>query len=415
MKKGIKIGLKIASSLLLLAVTLLAGYIWGQLNMLQRFTNTEVNAVYLHREQFVEDFTEVSNLIKRNYSFLESKQINADSLFQVYLHYVKMAESFAEYQTLLLRYFAELRNSHINVIIRPWYNIEGSGALLVENRVFIDRVGRSTALAGVNVNDEIIAVEGVPVLEWISKQQRYISASTDSDRFRRAVWRIFSSHLPGTRTLLLNTRSGEKEVTLSFVRIPANNNNIVAHAINDYIGYIEVRSMQGNVVGEFRNQFEKLRKKPNLIIDLRRNDGGTSTFGDAMAEYLIKEEQRASVGGRRLRPQANHYEGNLIVLIGTATFSAGESFALDLKESGIATLIGSETAGCTGNRPRAFTTTFGTSFDIPTRAPQLSPQGFPMEGVGIPPHIFVYQTVEDYLNGIDTVLEFAINFASKTR
>jgi len=348
--------------------------------------------------------------VKKNYSLLESKQIDADSLFQVYLRYVKAAESFDEYRTLLLRYFAELRNSHTNVFLQPWYNIDGT-ALLVENRVFIDRVGRSLAFFGVNVHDEIIAVEGIPVLEWISEQQRYVNASTDNSRFHGAVRRIFSNHLPGTRTLLLNTPLGEKEVTLSFVSNQMN--NTIAHAINDYIGYIEIRSMQGNVVDEFRNQFEKLREKPTLIIDVRRNGGGNSMFSEDIVEYLIREEQRASVGRRRLRPQENHFEGKLIVLTGVTTFSAAESFVLDLKESGNAILIGSETVGCTGLGPQNFATSLGTSFRFPTRTLSLSPQGFPMEGIGIPPHIFVYQTVEDYLNGVDTVLEFAINFASQ--
>jgi len=32
-----------------------------------------------------------------------------------------------------------------------------------------------------------------------------------------------------------------------------------------------------------------------------------------------------------------------------------------------------------------------------------------MEGVGIIPHYTIFQTVDDYLNDVDTVLEFAIN------
>ena len=100
----------------------------------------------------------------------------------------------------------------------------------------------------------------------------------------------------------------------------------------------------------------------------------------------------------------------MVVLIGIGTCSAAESFALDLKESGNAIFIGSETGGDTGNGPKNFTTKHGTSFRIPTRKPaQVSPKGFPMEGMGIKPDFTVCQTVDDFLNNVDTVLEFALS------
>jgi carboxyl-terminal processing protease len=96
-------------------------------------------------------------------------------------------------------------------------------------------------------------------------------------------------------------------------------------------------------------------------------------------------------------------------LIGTETFSAAESFALDLKESGNAVFIGSPTGGDTGNGPETFTTQQGISFRIPTRKPaQVSPKGYSMEGKGIAPDHLIHLTVEDYLNNVDTVLEYAI-------
>jgi carboxyl-terminal processing protease len=44
---------------------------------------------------------------------------------------------------------------------------------------------------------------------------------------------------------------------------------------------------------------------------------------------------------------------------------------------------------------------------------QISPQGFPMEGVGIEPHHLVRQSAEDYLEGKDTVLEYTLDLLSK--
>lgn len=113
---------------------------------------------------------------------------------------------------------------------------------------------------------------------------------------------------------------------------------------------------------------------------------------------------------KELTPTDNYYTGKLIVLIDTYTFFTAESFTLDLKESKTAILIGRPTAGDTGNRPSTFTTQNNNSFRIPTRKPaQISPLGFFMEDTGIQPDHFVEQTIEDYMNDIDTVLEYAIS------
>lgn len=107
-------------------------------------------------------------------------------------------------------------------------------------------------------------------------------------------------------------------------------------------------------------------------------------------------------------PRQDAYQGKLFLLTGTYTFSAAESFTLDLKESGNAVLIGEETRGDTGNRPQTYYTTNEIYFRLPTKEPSVSPAGFPMEGTGIPPHYQVHQTVSDFMQDRDTVLEFAL-------
>jgi len=410
MKKKVKTTLKITGAVLLLAIVFIAGIILGAAIIMDKNKSVDIKEINLSKEQFIDDFTEIHKITKEKYAHWESKHINADSLFEIYLERIKTAKTYDEYKILLLAYFAELKNGHTNVYLTPSYKIDCS-AKLVENRVFIDRVGRSLAATHINTKDEILAVDSVPVLEWLNQRQKFVSASTEKDRLNRAVNRIFFDYFGGIRTLLLNTQTGKKEVKLPFVK---NQGNVTSSVINDTIGYICINSMEGNVVANFKEEFEKLRTKPVLIIDIRNNGGGNSGLSEDITEYLIQKEQKACAYGRKLIPQVNHYEGKLIVLIGINTFSAAESFALDLKESGNAILIGSETGGDTGNKPIDFSTKYGTSFRIPTLKPErISPKGFPMEGAGIKPDIIIYQTVDDYLNDVDTVLEFAINNISK--
>ena len=91
------------------------------------------------------------------------------------------------------------------------------------------------------------------------------------------------------------------------------------------------------------------------------------------------------------------------------TFLAAESFAIDMKESGNATLVGETTAGDTGNGPDFFVSEYGIYFRVPTREPRVSPQGFPLEGVGVEPHYKVEQTVKDFFDNKDTIIEYVLD------
>ena len=137
--------------------------------------------------------------------------------------------------------------------------------------------------------------------------------------------------------------------------------------------------------------------------------GGNSGNGKKLCEYLVRKPQSHCVSPNpEITPRLDAYQGKLFLLTSTYTFSAAESFTLDLKESGNAILVGEVTGGDTGNRPQTFETSGGIFFRLPTREPSLSPQGFPMEGKGIPPHYEAHQTVADFMNNQDTVLETAL-------
>lgn len=101
--------------------------------------------------------------------------------------------------------------------------------------------------------------------------------------------------------------------------------------------------------------------------------------------------------------------GKLFLLTSNHTFSAAESFTIDLKESGYVTLVGEKTAGDTGCAPKDFTSKYGIWFRIPTREPHYSPKGYPMEGTSIEPHHKVEQTVEEFFDNKDTVIEYVLN------
>lgn len=371
---------------------------------------------------FEPDFEQVTDNVNKKYTHLNAKGIDGIALKNKYMALVKNAKSNTEYGDILLRYFAELRNSHASAIFKRYY--KNCSATLVENRVFISFVGDSTLTNyGVKEKDEIIRINNIPVLAYISDQEKYTAASTDLHRKYLTVSGLFSSYYKEDRTYTMKTSTGEKNIVLHFDDSPIQqkttpqnqkNSNIEAKILNDSIAYIAITSMTGNVVNDFAKAFDTLSNKHSLIIDVRRNQGGNSGYSEKIAEYLITNKQTACVSNRSLNPKENHFKGKLFILTSPYTVSAAESFVLDLLESGNATIVGMPTAGDTGNQPQFYSSKLGYSYWFPSRSKgQISLKGFPMEGENIKPHYAISKSIIDYFADKDTILNYTLGLIQK--
>jgi len=362
---------------------------------------------------YKENFQEIIETVNKKYSHFENKSIDKDSLSALYLSKVNNEISSQEYIDILLKYFAALENGH-SFLKLPKYFIN-SWANLVEKRIFITGVYDSILLShGINNKDEILKIDGIPAYSWLLENTKYTNASTEEARINWTADRVFGSYLGGKRIFEIKTNNGIKTVELEFKKINPTvlkiEDKTYGKIINDSIGYINIPSMYTPYYKDFLIEFDKLKNLPNLIIDLRDNGGGNTMVSERILTHLIKEPLIACASTFKKKPKKNYFKGSLYILTGINTFSAAENIVIDLKESNSAVIIGSPTGGDTGNNPKSFQTKHGFGYRFPTRQPpQVSQNGFPMEGIGIEPHFVIYQTIEDYLRDIDTVLEFTIN------
>lgn len=374
-----------------------------------------IDGIDISPKDYSSNFDQINDIVAKEYSHLENKKINIDSLYSAFKSKISDIESKETYFECLLNYFSELKNSHTTIYLAD-YGLKAS-AKMIENRLFLEKVNENVFTnLGVKEKDEITQIDGVSAMNWLDNQREFVSASTTAHDLNNALWLVFNSKFKETRSFSIKTANGIKEVAVKIEKpvdysllFPRDEVKSFGKVLNETSGYISIKSMTGNVVNEFKEAYSSLLDKPNLIIDLRDNTGGSSGLSEQIARFLLRNSQRASVSRKKIKPYSNSYKGNLYVLVGVKTASAAESFAIDLLESGNVVLVGSPTAGDTGNGPSNFKTDYGISFRIPIRKPQVSIKNFPMEGVGIPPHHKVNQTVEDYKNGIDTVLEFTLS------
>ncbi len=371
----------------------------------------------LSPDQYSEDFAEISQIVKRNYSLYESKHIDIDALSASYAERIGKLSTGEEYGKTLWEYFADLRVAHAYVYFKEFRT--RAFPAYIDDTLFVDKPDMYLQRSGFNDKDRIIAVDGTPIKEWMDQNEKYISASTPEYRRLFTARSLFKSFTDTVKTYTVCR--GSDTLNLQLVLQPQDNIPVADRRktswkiLNDSIGYLEINSMMNGVMEDFAEDYPKVRHLPYLIVDVRRNGGGNSGNGRDLCRYLIRKEQPHCLGRHPMIPMEDAYQGKILLLTSTFTCSAAESFVIDMKESGNALLIGEPTAGDTGNNPRTFKTSHGTSFRIPTARPDVSPKGFPLEGIGIEPDYIVKQTVSDYMEGRDTQLEFALDCIRKGR
>lgn len=415
MKKNIRIAAKAALSLLILLVLgfiILVIYAKFFYNRDVKVVSYYADELCVGKEDFKAEFEEIYQITLDEYSLYPSKHLNMDSLHEEYLQRIeKEAKTPIKFGKLLKEYFAALNVGHASVYLNDY--TANYAPSYIEGRVFIDNPNLYMCENGFQDKDEIVSINKIPVAEWITTNEKYTPSSTEKCRKLMTVRKIFRSWSDTTATYQVIRNQDTVNLTLNLKKASAfhekQNPTVEWTVLQDSIGYIRILSMMDPIVDEFDRAYQQVKDLSNLIVDVRENGGGSSGNGKKICEYLIHKPQPHCVSPDwEIIPRKDSYKGKLYLLSSTYTFSAAESFTLDLKESGNAIIIGEGTGGDTGNRPRTFHTTNGIYFRLPTREPSFSPNGFPMEGKSIMPHYEVYQSVNDFMKNRDTVLEFAL-------
>ncbi len=172
--------------------------------------------------------------------------------------------------------------------------------------------------------------------------------------------------------------------------------------------------------------FKEIQEKraSHLIIDLRNNPGGDLANTEVFTTYLIKNPNlsfRGALPLEKLNPfyrknNALRFEGSTYLFMDEISMSASTIFAGIIKNHRLATIVGQE--------PIEPLTFYGgtTNFELPNTGLLLSiPQvkfvvpGSKNDGRGIIPDHEVKQKPQDTAKGVDTVLQFTLNFIKESK
>lgn len=408
-----------------------------------------------------------------NYNFAYFAQVpdlDWDKAYREYIPKVLATENDFEYYRLMQQFCALLKDGHTNVFMPrrvdslQYSNSFGKYRFIltnIDNKAIVTRTVKGT-MDEIPLGSEVIEVDGLPTKEHLEKNVfPYISSSTDYIIWDNGINRMLRGFIGDELSVKIKTPKGEvrhfdlkRESCKDEVIPPFEQGNLLDFEWKDNeVAYIALNSFGDPKIDTlFEEKLPELRKAKAMIIDLRKNGGGSTTVGTAILKYLTKDRllygskytTRQHIAAYKAwgafttpkdtansdwekrsfeffhdnvwydfpySPDVNEVTAEKIVvptvvLFGHNTASAAEDFLIYAERQPHFLYMGEPTFGSTG-QPFQFQIPGDCWVRVCTKK-DTYPDGREFVGYGIPPDIVVTKTVQDYLDDRDPVLEMAL-------
>ncbi|MCP3058975.1 S41 family peptidase [Myxococcus sp. K38C18041901] len=360
-----------------------------------------------------------------------------DAVLPTFLGQARAAADAREYAQVLYTLAARVHDGHIFVAEQgqPLRSLAEATAPVVlrpvQGRFIVTELPAPevTRAAGLQVGDEVVAVEQEPVALRAQRLASLLGASHDAARTERVASLLLAGAdgksvevmLQGSDGRIKESRLPRSRNFLPFLRPPPRD-DAPWKTLKGGIGYVDLRRLRAESVDPMLTALKDTR---GLVLDLRGYPQGSAwtlaprlnTRG-ATTSALISRP-RLSAGERleerfpALLPPSNGplYRGHVILLVDARTLSQGEYTAMMLRAASGARLVGSTTAGAVGDTtnvclPGALCVLFtGQRFE--------TPEGHAVQGAGLRPDVEVHPTLEGLRAGRDEVLERALSLLNE--
>jgi C-terminal processing protease CtpA/Prc len=369
-----------------------------------------------------------------------------DKLYLEYLPKVQATTSTLGYFRLLQQFYAQLHDGHTGVWVAGGPladSVYGRPPLrphLVEGRVLVRDVQYdSLRRTGIVPGLEIVQVDGLPAKAYAERYVRPYQSGSTTQNVDVQTYTYNLLRGPKTRPVRLTFRDARgREFTRVLPRrgygklVPTA--PVQLRFLPGNVAYLQVTEFETDAgFKRFVAAFDSIKNTKGLIIDLRRNGGGSSGYGFSILSYLTDKTYhpgtyqsrtysavgRARGAGVKFEPLYTDYtEGPagagrlytkpVAVLISGETFSAAEDFCSAYVGLKRGALVGEPTGGSTG-QPFAFAVPGGIMARVCTKR-DAYPDGTEWNGIGIQPTVLVRPTVAALQAGQDPVLAAALRY-----
>ncbi|WP_168167461.1 S41 family peptidase [Duganella sp. HH105] len=363
-----------------------------------------------------------------------------DQVYMDYLAKVIAAPTTRDYYRVMMQLAPLLQDGHTNIyapkeLQAELYARPPLRTVLVEDKVLIERVGNPALQARLQPGEEIVAVDGEPVLQYGRQHiEPFVSASTPQDRALRTYsYQLLMGAAGKPVKLRVRTAAGaERDEMVERSGSYKGPERFVFKTLPGDIAYISIDHFESEEsVKMFEMAMPEILKAKGLVIDVRRNGGGSSDFGLMILSWLSRQPIASAASYRRddnavsrahasraaswaplasdggyTEPHKEVFNGPVAVLIGAQTFSAAEDFTVAFRLMKRGVIVGEATGGSTG-QPLFFALPGGGNARICVKR-DVYPDGSLFVGKGVMPDVEVGRTVAALRSGADPVLDRAI-------
>jgi carboxyl-terminal processing protease len=385
---------------------------WGLL-----FDDTEIIFPRLTAEQRVEAFTRLWSTVKFNFANFDLvPELNWDNVLSEYLPKVMKDQSNDSYILLLQKCVARLKDGHTS-INSLWGNGLPSACpplqiRSVGGKAIVTKIAETEEIksSGIKPGDEITHVDARSVIELLKKDiYPYICASTPQGRDLEAYSRILQG--PKESKVSVSIKSPEGIVRKIFLTRKSSGLAMIPgltrpeleyRELGGGLAYVALNSFANrDIVQMFTEKFREISQAKGLIIDVRKNSGGSSRYGHEIIARLIDKaipatrwktpQYRAAFRAWGRAEQWQWYDGGYKMIDPKAV-------------APFPTIVGQKSRGSTG-QPLRFRFLDGKIFGRVCTKRDQYPDGRDFVGTGIIPDIEIHPTPADIAAGRDVVLE----------
>ena len=328
---------------------------------------------------------------------LEQAQLFAEVLERVKRDYVEPIDD-AELLESAIRGMVEDLDAHSEYLDANQYrdiristtgSYTGIGIEVAETngavRVITPIAGSPAARAGIRRGDELLAVDGVPIVVGSLRE-------TLSQLRGQAGSKV-------TVTVGRDDKAVNYEMRRQIIRMASVHQELLSPSF----GYIRVSQFSENTARELTTAVDELQDEHNgmldgLVLDLRDNPGGVLDSAVDVSDLFLDSGIIVSADGRSLESRFTRsaHRGDIldgapiVVLVNSGSASASEIVAGALQDHGRATIIGTETFG-KGLVQTVMPLSKGRAIKL-TTSRYYTPSGDSIHEVGITPDILVDDT-----------------------
>ncbi|WP_276978677.1 S41 family peptidase [Flavobacterium filum] len=342
-----------------------------------------------------------------------------------------------------------MQNDYHEFSILPIANSFPLQVRLVNKQLFV--VNPMNNSDKVKVKDEILSINGIETKKLISNIYDHISSQANIQTYKTQRFNTFFATLipyalglPKAFEIVVKENNGSiklhkaKEMAneLYDPTINSCSNDLCLEIVEEKTAVLTISSFnyyEWNNYSVFKSFLDSSmriinnKKIKNLIIDVRYNRGGSQHPSIYLLQYLmdkpftyyskVESEGKTSktYGEENFHPLDNRFKGKVYFLIdGNGRSTTGHFMSL-VKVHNLGTIIGEElgsnqfcTAGQTlfrlNNTKLVVSSANNTHVSTATKLP---------DEIGILPDFFVTQSIDDYLNKVDAVKDYALKLIRK--